>query len=352
MTPVRFGIVGYGFGGRYFHAALLAGAAGCELLGVVTTSAERRALVQQDLPGTATFSSLQELAAAGAEAVAISTPLATHVPLAREALELGLAVVCDKPFAPDAEQARELVALAERLGRPLSPYQNRRWDSDFRTVQRLMADGSLGTVSRVESRIERFIAAGPGVAGGGALLDVGSHLVDQVLLLLGPVTSGYAELHVRDDDGLDDDVFLALTHAGGARSQVWVSLRQRAPGPRFRVTGAAGTYVVHGEDGQADALIAGARPGRLGEPWTGENWGVEPASAWGRLHRGDAHSSDDLGEPVPTERGEWDSFYPAFAAAVRGEGPVPVDPRDAVDTAVVLDAAARSAATGQVVPLG
>jgi predicted dehydrogenase len=339
MDPVRFGLVGYGFGGRYFHAPLLAAAAECDLLGVVTTSPERRAQVAAEHPGLATFASLEELAAAGAEAVAISTPADTHSPLTDQALRLGLAVVCDKPFALDATAARRSVELAAELGRPLSPYQNRRWDSDFRTVQALVEGGRLGTVHRVESRFERFSPEpGPPASGGGTLRDFGSHLVDQALVLLGPVTSVYAEWRLRDS-GLDDDVFVALTHASGARSHLAGSWSEGAPGLRFRVTGSEGSYVVGGPmDGQEDALVAGRRPG-------GADWGAEPPERWGRLSRGDD------GETVPTERGRWDTFYPAFAAAVRGLGPVPVDPRDAVATATVLDAARRSATEGVVVEL-
>jgi predicted dehydrogenase len=341
MQPVRFGLVGYGFGGRYFHAPLIGAAAECEFLGVVTTSPERQALVAQEHPAARTFASLAELKAAGAEAVAISTPADTHTPLSEQALELGLAVVCDKPFALDAPAARGTVELAERLGLSLAPYQNRRWDSDFLTVRALAADGSLGEVARFESRFERLAPdEGPGAAGGGTLLDFGAHLVDQALVLLGPVASVHAEWRLRDS-GLDDDVFVALTHTGGARSHLWGSWSQGAPGPRYRVTGTTGSYVnATLMDSQEDLLLAGQTPATLGE-----EWGVEPPERWGRVHRGDG------GEPVPTERGRWDTFYPAFARAVRGLGPVPVEPRDAVATATVLDAARRSATSGQVVPL-
>src|SRR5690348_8223050 len=116
VKPVRFGLVGYGFGGRWFHAPLLRSAPECEFLGVVTSSPERRGLVTQDHPGQATFDSLEALAAAGADAVAISTPADTHSELTDRALQLGLAVVCDKPFALDAGSALRSVELAERLG--------------------------------------------------------------------------------------------------------------------------------------------------------------------------------------------------------------------------------------------
>jgi predicted dehydrogenase len=324
---VRIGLVGYGFGGRRFHAPLIASAEGCEFVGVVTRAPERRAILRQDHPGVEPFDNLAGLAAAGVRAVAISTPAPTHIALVKEAIDLGLAVVCDKPFAMDAESAREAVDLAEKHGVLLSVYQNRRWDSDLLTVRRLIADGSIGEVRRFESRFERFRPdAAPKEAGGGVLRDFGSHLVDQALTLFGPAERVYGELHPTDN-GLDDDFFVALRHGGGVLSHLWGSSIQGAPGPRFRVTGTTGTYVVGGVDAQEEVLVAGRSPAI-----EGDNWGVQPEERWGRLHRG-----DDT-EVVPSERGRWDTFYPAFAAAVEGTGPVPVDPRDAVRSLEILDA--------------
>jgi predicted dehydrogenase len=337
---LRIGLVGYGFGGRYFHAPLLASAANCDFRGVVTTSPDRRKQVEDELPGRNTYASLAELAEDGVDAVAISTPAPTHTSLVEEALRLGLATVCDKPFALDADSARAAVELSEQLGIPLSVYQNRRWDSDFLTVRKLIEDGELGAVTRFESRFERYEPdPGPPAAGGGTLLDFGSHLVDQALHLFGPVRSVYAEMHVRDDNGRDDDVFLALRHRAGVLSHLWGSWRQAAPGPRFRVTGTHGSYLVDGMDGQEALLLAGARPA------TTPDWGVEPAERAGVLYQREGS------RPVRSERGAWDSFYPAFADAVRGRGALPVPPRDAVATATVLDAARTSALTGKSVRL-
>src|SRR5882757_5257930 len=156
MTTTRIGLAGYGFGGRIFHAPLIAAAAGAELAGVVTRSPERRAELAADHPGVPAFDSLSDLAAAGADAIAISTPAETHIPLVLEAIGLGLAVVCDKPFALDAAQARVAVSAAESAGVVLSVYQNRRWDSDLLTARRLLAEGTLGEVTLFESSFERF----------------------------------------------------------------------------------------------------------------------------------------------------------------------------------------------------
>ena len=196
MTTI--GLVGYGFGGRVFHAPLLAAASGVEFAGVVTRSPERRAELRQDHPGAPAFDSLADLAAAGAHAVAISTPAPTHIPLALEAIERGLAVVVDKPFALDAAQARTAVKAAEAAGVVLSVYQNRRWDSDLLTVRRLLERGVLGEVTLFESSLERFAVDEPvPPSGGGILRDFGSHLVDQALLLFGSVASVYGDVRRR-----------------------------------------------------------------------------------------------------------------------------------------------------------
>ncbi len=246
--------------------------------------------------------------------------------------------MCDKPFAMDAAAALSTVQLADELGLPLSPYQNRRWDSDFRTVTKLVADGALGTVMRMESRFERYAPdRGPGTSDAGTLMGFFPHLVDQALVLLGPVSSVYAEWRIRES-GLDDDVFVALTHASGARSHLWGSWLQSAPGPRFRVTGTAGTYILAAGDTQEDQLVASHSPASAGDAW-----GTEPDDSWGHLYTGGAT------EVVPTEPGRWNEFYPAFARAVRDGDPVPVDPNDAVATAIVLDAARQSATSGLVV---
>jgi predicted dehydrogenase len=342
VNPVRIGLVGYGFGGRYFHAPLLAAADECDFLGVVTTADERRSQLAAEHPSAQVYDDLAALAAAGAEAVAISTPVATHVPLVQEALRLGLAVAVDKPFALDAAAARETVELAERLGVPLTVYQNRRWDSDFLTLRRLIDAGEIGDVTRFESRFERFVPAkGPSAAGGGSLRDFGSHLVDQALVLFGPARDVYARWHQRPDlDDRDDEFFVALTHVRGVRSHLSGSWVEGAPDLRFRVTGTTGSYVVDGVDGQEQALIDGRTPAT-----DGDAWGAEPEDRWGFVQRGAERAT------VPSERGRWDTYYPAFARAVRGEGPLPVDPWDSVRALEVLDAARVSATTGDVVLL-
>jgi predicted dehydrogenase len=341
VPPVRVGLVGYGKGGRFFHAPLIAAAAGCELAGVVIRSPGRRIDLERDHPGTGAYDNLAQLAAAGVDAVAISTPADTHVPLVLEAVSLGLPVVCDKPFAPDSAAARQALEQAERAGVPLTVYQNRRFDADFLTVQAVIASGELGDITRFESRMEQYTPAGglPS-SGGGILLDLGAHVADQALLAFGPAASVYAELD--ESGGRAGQFFIAIRHTGGVVSHLVGDMTlQGTPWPRFRVSGRLGRYDVGAFDGQADELMAGGSPAA-----SGDAWGVVPPERWGCLHAGQAS------RPWPSERGDWTRFYTAFARAVRGAGALPVDPWDAVAGLELLEAAQRSAITGQVVTLG
>ena len=339
---MRIGLVGYGKGGRYFHAPLIASLPGATFVGVVTRSAQRRQELAQDYPQTRAFDSLADLIVAGVDAVAISTPLATRQALILEAIQLGVAVVSDKPFAADAEQAQALMDAAERKGVLLSVYQNRRWDSDFLTLRKLIDDGVLGEVSRFESRVERYSPKSVGKAsGGGMLRDLGSHLVDQALLLFGPVARVYGELQfATPNEPVDYQFFVALTHCNGVVSHLWGSCLQNHPGPRFRVSGASGCYSVEGLDGQEAASLAGLTPAS-----EGEHWGVEEPQRWGWLEQGETRKQ------VESARGCWLEFHRQLQDAIAGIGPNPVNPHDAVASTRVLDAARLSAQEGRVVVL-
>ena len=345
--PVRIGLAGYGRGGRFFHAPLIGQAPECVLAGVLTRSPQRRAELAADFPGVPAFGRLSDLAAAGIDAVVISTPLDTHERLVREAIALGLPAGCDKPFTPDAASARALVDEAERSGVPLTVYQNRRWDADFLTVRALVESGALGEVTDFESRMEQYPPLGGfSATGGGVLRDFGSHVADQALQLFGPAAAVHAEVHVRPEDGFDDRFFLSVRHAGGVTSHLrgdWTL--HGAPGPRFRVTGRTGTFAVESDDGQSERLLCGQTA--EDDPFGPIPFGTVPEARWGRIYRGE----DVPPQPVPAEEGRWSSFYSAFARAVRGAGPLPVDPRDAVAALEVLDAARISAARGEVVRL-
>ncbi len=338
---IRVGIVGYGLAGRVFHGRLLAGTPGARVAAVVTGDPRRRAEAAADHPGVVAHDTVDTMLG-DVDLVVVASPDATHVANASAAIDAGVAVVVDKPLAPTAADARRLVDRAERVGVPLTVFQNRRWDSDQLTLRRLLEAGDLGSVRRYESRFERWrpsLTPGkwretlPVAEGGGTLLDLGSHIADQAVHLFGPVERVYAEIDARRG-GSEDDVFLAFTHASGVRSHLWASAVAAAPGPRLRVLGSAGAYVVEHLDGQEDALRAGHTPG------DGEPWGVPAPGRGGMLRRGEESAA------VTPERGRWDAFYPAVVAAVRDGAPMPVDPRDAVYVLELIETARRSAVEG------
>ena len=204
---LRVGLVGYGLGGSTFHAPLISATPGLELAAIATSDAGRVQAAAARYPQARIVPAADQLftMAPALDLVVVSTPHHTHAPLARAALAAGCHVVVDKPFAVSADEARELAALAARYGRLAIPFQNRRWDADILTLQRLLREGALGTVHRFESRYERWrptpkprwTVEGAGARGEGLLLDLMVHLVDQALLLFGPARDVYAEFDRR-----------------------------------------------------------------------------------------------------------------------------------------------------------
>lgn len=341
---MRHGLVGYGFGGRCFHAPYIEAAPGIELVGIVARAPERVAEVNRDWPGMPVYGSLAEMLAAGVESVTITTPPATRRELVLEAIAGGVHVVADKPFAPSAAIGRELVAAAHAAGVGLNVYQNRRYDADIRTVAGVLARGEVGEVWRFEDRFDLddpgTLEAGPH---GGLLRDLGAHLADQALWLLGPVTAVYAEMDWVDGAGgrTDAAFALSLTHASGAHSRLSASKLNRNAEKEYRLYGSAGSYIASGTDVQTAAILAGRRPAV-----DGDAWGYEDASRWGVLRTAAGETR------VPSERGAYQDYYAQFAAAARGEGPWPVPGEEGVRTLEVLDAARLSALEGRVVAIG
>ncbi|MDR7273650.1 Gfo/Idh/MocA family protein [Catenuloplanes atrovinosus] len=336
---IRVGLLGFGLGGRVFHAPLIAATPGLELAAIVTRDPDRAARARATYPGASIVPDLPSLlAAGGVDLVVVATPNAQHVPQARAVIDAGLPVVVDKPFAPSAAEGRDLIAAAEAAGVALTVFQNRRWDGDLLTVRRLLDSGALGQVHRFESRFEVWKPAlkegswkEESAPGAGVLYDLGAHVVDQALLLFGPAEVEHAELGVvRSGSAVPDDAFVALRHLTGVRSHLWMSRLAAQPGPRFRVLGADAAFVKHGLDGQEPALAAGGDPAAPG-------WGAEPAERWGVLGAGDALS------PVPTEPGAYLSFYAGVAAALRDGTPMPVDPAGSLAGLEIIEAAGRAA---------
>jgi scyllo-inositol 2-dehydrogenase (NADP+) len=313
-------LIGRGLGGSVFHAPLIRACSGLELVRWAGSGEAEEAATASDVA-----------------LVVISTPNQFHFPLARAALEAGKHVVVDKPFTVSLEEADALIALAAARKRVLTVFHNRRWDGDFLTVRKLLP--SLGTLSLVEAHWDRFrpaIKRGwrelPG-DGAGLLNDLGPHMIDQALLLLGPPAAVSAQVLAQRSDALVDDYFALTLDYGATRATLGATTLAADPRPRFAVHGDGGSFVRFGLDPQEAALRAGGDPREAG---------IDPVC--GVLTRPDGRR-----EAVPTERGCYLAFYDGVAAAVRGEGPPPVDPADARAGLRLIELARQSARSGRVI---
>jgi predicted dehydrogenase len=316
------GIAGYGLAGAVFHAPLIEAVDGLEVAAVMTRSPERAEQARAAHDGVRIVESVDELIA-DVDIVVVASPNSSHAEIALAALDAGRHVVVDKPLAVTAAEARRVVEAApERV----TVFHNRRWDGDFLTVRRLVRSGAMGKITRFESRFERFRPEikqgwreeGDPALGGGVLLDLGPHLVDQALQLFGPPESVYAEVRTRREGALvDDDAFIALQHAGGEISHLWMSAIAPLHGPRFRVSGLARGFSTSGLDPQEEQLRDGMRPGDKG-----------------------------FGEKLGLAHGNYVAFYEGVRDWVQGKAPAPVDPWDGVSVLEVIEQA-RGASVGE-----
>ena len=349
--PIRVALIGYGLAGAVFHGPLVSSTPGMSLATIVTRDPERRARATSNHPDAVLLDDAEALweRAPDHDLVVVATPNRSHLPLGLAALGAGLPVVIDKPMAPTAEEGRWLVAEATERDLFLTVFQNRRWDGDILTARRLLAEDALGPIVRFESRFERWRPQvrpeawrerGDPEEAGGLLFDLGSHLIDQAVVLFGPPSTVYAEVDRRRPGAeVDDDVFVALEHDEGVRSHLWMSVLAAIPGPRMRLLGMRAAYEKFGLDVQEQALSEGSRPD---DP----AWGREPLDRWGRLGIG-----DDI-RAVETEPGAYPEFYRNVAASLRAGTPPPVDPDDSVAVLVIIEAALESARTARVVTVG
>ncbi|UNX54936.1 Gfo/Idh/MocA family oxidoreductase [Georgenia sp. TF02-10] len=333
---IRTAVIGYGTGGRHFHAPFLAADSAFHLDTIVTADARRAEAARADHPGTDVVADLDTLLerAGDLDLAIVATPPARHAEQAHAALDAGLHVVVEKPLSLTGKEGSELLDHAAEAGRVLTVFQNRRWDGDFRTVRRLIEEGRLGHVRRFESRFEWWKPEEPKVwkaaaqasEGGGILFDLGPHLLDQALQLFGPVEDAHAELvRYRSGDGADDDAFVALRHTCGVTSHLWMNGLAPQLGPRFRVLGSQAGFTTYGLDPQEPALKAGASP-------TDPGFGERPREQWGVLGR----TGEE--QPVPTDPGDYAAFYRGLAATLREGDPPPVDAHDSLAVIELIQA--------------
>jgi scyllo-inositol 2-dehydrogenase (NADP+) len=352
--PLRVVVIGYGHGGEVFHAPLIASTPGMQVSAIVTKDPERRKKARAAFPAAELLSLADEIwqEPGRYDLVVVTTPNRYHVPLGIAAMRAGLPVVIDKPVAATVADTELLIAVSQETGQLLSVFHNARWDSVFLTARRIIEEGLLGPIARIESRYERYRPVPRANAwrelaepedAGGLLYDLGSHLIDQALLLFGLPVRVYAEMpRRRPGVSVDDDTFVSLEFANGVHAHLWMTAVVRVPAARFRITGLLGTYNKWGADPQEESLRTGMRPG---DPL----WGREPRERWGHISTEiNGLHFDGTIEPVP---GSSENYYALMRDAILTGSRVPVDPADALNTMRVIEAAQRSAQEKTVIEL-
>jgi scyllo-inositol 2-dehydrogenase (NADP+) len=336
---IRVGLVGFGLAGRVFHAPLISAVEGLELAGVVERSSRE---AEKAYPGITTFPSLEAmLGDASIQLIVVATPNASHASLARQALEAGRHVVVDKPVAITSGEIASLMQRSTELDRLLIPFHNRRWDSDFQTLHKLLLEQTLGRVVSLESTFDRWRqlprnhlwreSGGPGT---GILLDLGTHLADQALQLFGLPKAVSAEVRRERDNAISDDSFTVRLHYPGLVATLGANCLATLPRPRYTVRGTEGNFVKLGLDPQETRLKENPHLADKG-------WGEEPESAWGKL----AVVVDDLpvSNPVPSIPGDYRLYYAGVRDVILSNGEPPVKAIDAWRVARILEWAAESA---------
>mgnify|MGYP001104550238 CR=1 FL=1 len=340
MKRWKTAIIGYGASARVFHAPLIQRVAGLELVGFASRDPQTRGRIEQEQQLRAYDGLEGALADPQVELVILATPHDTHAPMAVAALDAGKHVVTDKVMCLNLGEYEQMRQAAQRSGRLLTVYHNRRWDGDFLTVRKLLAEGRIGEVRWLELSWSKFGLwrswRGSRARGGGRVYDLGAHLIDQALLLVGkPAVRVHAEIQ-REwlDADVESQAMITIVFEGGARAVIDVGCLTRYAKPRFHVVGPNGTFVKFGIDPQEAALKAGDLDSAR-----------EPEAEYGRLITADGE------EIIPTETGRWLSFYENVVDALNGKAQPAVTLEQMRQVIAVIDAAFESERIGRPVEL-
>jgi scyllo-inositol 2-dehydrogenase (NADP+) len=345
-SPINVGLVGFGMSSRVFHAPLISTNPALCLTHIVQRHGGEAA---KAYPQATIVHDVDELFAhTDVHLVVVATPNPTHFEIASRALKAGKHVVVDKPFTISTAQADALIALSCEMHRMLGVFQNRRWDGDFLTVKQILENRLLGRVAEFESRYDRFRPARNAKAwreqalpGSGLLYDLGSHLLDQALVLFGRPSAIYAELSRQREDAVADDRIEVHLEYPQLRVMLKAGMLVCEPSPRFVLYGTQGSYLKYGLDPQEAALKSGVLP-------DGPDWGAEKEEAWGTHTRCDPAPQR---EKYPTLPGSYPSYYANIARALRGEEELAVKPEQARDVIRLIELAEQSNAEKRIISL-
>jgi predicted dehydrogenase len=324
--------------GRVFHAPLISSVDGLELAAVLERTSNKAA---ERYPRILTYRSLEAmLADVSLDLFVVATPSQSHFEVASQILRAGRNVIVDKPVCTTSAEIAQLMELAAAHHALLVPFHNRRWDSDFQTIQKPLHEGLLGRLVYFESRFDRWRPDPPtdrlwkeDPASGGVLLDLGTHLADQALVLFGNPEAVSAEVLCERDWARACDSFTLRLIYPGFSVVLGANCLTTPPRPRFHLRGTKGNYWKSGLDPQEAELN---KITRIDDP----DWGNEPATEWGTLHM-DMDGST-ITQPVKPIPGDYRLYYAGVRDVLLGKAPAPVTALEAWRVARLMEWALKS----------
>lgn len=347
MQKIRAGLLSFGMSGRVFHAPFIDGHPGFELTGAWERSKNN---IQQHYPGTKSYSALESLLQDDTiDLIIVNTPTYSHYELAKKSLQAGKHVIVEKAFTTTVAEALELKTLAEAKNLKLSVFQNRRWDSDFRTVQDIVKRGVLGNLVEVSFSYDRYNPAlspklhketpGPGA---GVVYDLSPHLIDQVLFLFGMPSAVFANIAVTRADSKVDDYFEILLYYPVMSVRLRAGYFVREPAPSYMLHGTKGSFLKTRADVQEANLLAGQKP-------TAPGWGTEPEQEKGLLHT--EIDGNVVKERIESLKGNYMEYYDGVYRSFISDAPLPVTAEDGVRVMRIIEAAFKSHREKKVIEL-
>jgi scyllo-inositol 2-dehydrogenase (NADP+) len=347
MQKIKTALLAYGMSGRVFHAPFLHVHEGFTLVGAWERSTQR---IQLDYPQVKSHSSLESvLQDATIDLVVVNTPTASHYEYAKQALMAGKHVVVEKAFTTTVREAQELKQLAEKQNRKLSVFQNRRWDSDFKTVRQIVNEGSLGTIVEATLSFDRYNPSlsakqhkeNPG-SGSGITKDLGPHVIDQALVLFGMPHAVFADIRITRADSRVDDCFEIILYYASFRVRIKAGYFVREATPAYVMHGTKGSFLKTRADVQEVSLQAGRKPNEA-------SWGVEPATEQGLLHT--EKDGKTIRERVNTLQGNYMEYYEGIYKAISENKSVPVSAEEGIRVMRIIEAAFESSHEKRVIEL-
>ncbi|HSV10681.1 MAG TPA: Gfo/Idh/MocA family oxidoreductase [Hanamia sp.] len=346
-TPINTGLCSFGMSGLVFHSPFLTINPHFNFYAVWERT---KNLAEEKYPHVKTYRTLEAMLADDLlELVIINTPNYTHYEYAKKSLEAGKHVIVEKPFTIDVQQAMDLIGIAKKQNKVLSVYQNRRYDSDYKTIKKVLSENLLGELVEVEMHFDRYReelspkehkeTPGPGA---GILYDLGSHLIDQALQLFGKPEKIFADIRIIRPQSKVDDYFELLLYYPKLRVRLKASYIVREALPGYILHGLKGSFIKPKTDVQETSLKEGVIPGK-------KDWGTEPETEKGLLHT-DIKGKEVI-EFITSEQGNYNDYYQAMYEAIRNNQPVPVTAEEGAEVVKIIMASFKSSESEKVVEL-